>query len=65
MDAKCGVASHSVREYVATLLLLSRIKPDMSMPHRQSAVMFYRNSAVEYLLCALIETRFEWQAVTK
>jgi hypothetical protein len=35
----------------ATRLTVGRIQIDKSMPHRQSAVIFYRTSAVEYRLC--------------
>ena len=51
MVAKCGIAWDFNQPTVATRLTTWHVKIDKSMPHRQTAVKIYRNSAVEYLLC--------------
>ncbi len=53
MATKCGVAWNRNQQFVTTRLPVGRIKIDKPIPHRQSAVIFYRTSAVEYLLGVL------------
>jgi len=51
-ESVCGAARQIEQRSVATRSPVCRIKVDKSMPHRQTEVMTYRNSAVEYLFAA-------------